>query len=71
MNFEADFKLTGMLKVENRIRYTLWDLLSDVGGFNDGLYLICQLFMGSYSALAFKVNYLNNMFVNKAKDKVG
>ena len=50
---------TGWLQVESRTRYNMWDLLGDVGGFNDGLLLICSLLMSSYAALAFKADYLN------------
>lgn len=43
------------------MRYNVWDLLGDVGGFNDGLVLLCSIFMSSYSAFAFKTEILNKM----------
>ena len=53
--------IDGNLNIVQRSRYKIWDLLADVGGFNDGLYMIFQLFMSSYSALSFKTSILNKM----------
>ena len=47
-----------------RQRYNIWDLLGDVGGFHDGLMIVFSLFMGSYSALAFKIDYLKSTQVD-------
>ena len=47
-----------------RKRYNIWDLLGDVGGFHDGLILVFSLFMSSYSALAFKIDYLKSTQVD-------
>ena len=53
----------GIVKIQNRTRYNFWDLLGDVGGFNDGLFLLCSLFMSSYSALAYKIDFLDGRIV--------
>ena len=50
--------------IQNRTRYNFWDLLGDIGGFNDGLFLLCSIFMSSYSALAYKIDYLNGKVVD-------
>ena len=47
-----------------RTRYNIWDLLADVGGFNDGLILLVKLLFGSYSYFAFKKDLLSNFHVD-------
>ena len=32
--------LANDIVIEKRTRYSIWDLLGDVGGFNDGLILV-------------------------------
>ena len=36
-----NFVLAEDIVTEKRTRYSIWDLLGDVGGFNDGLILVC------------------------------
>ena len=38
---EVYIRLSDDIVIETRTRYTVWDLLGDVGGFNDGLLLLC------------------------------
>ena len=49
--------------MQSRARYTIWNLIGDVGGFNDGLFLVFYIFRSSYSAVNFKIDYLNKMIV--------
>ena len=58
------------MKIQNRTRYNFWDLLADVGGFNDGLFLLFSIFMSSYSALAYKIDYLNGKVVDDEKGRM-
>ena len=60
MGFELRFALTGFLQVQARTRFSIWDLIGEVGGFNDGVFLFCSLFMGRYASSSFAVNYLNS-----------
>ena len=46
------------------MRYNFWDLLGDVGGFHDGLYLLLSLFMASYSSYNFKSAWLHNKTID-------
>ena len=62
--FSIEVNLSSRLFVEDRRRYSFWDLLGDVGGFHDGLYIMCSLVMGSYSALAFKTDFINSSNVD-------
>lgn len=55
----------GIVNIQARTRYNMWDLLGDVGGFNDGLLLICSLFMAPYAEFAFKTDYLKTSKVDK------
>ena len=41
--------MSGWKRIEQRTRYNYWDLLGDVGGFNDGLFLIFSIFMSIFS----------------------
>ena len=45
-------------------------MLGDVGGFNDGLYLVFSIFMSSYSAMAFQVDLLKNSILGNESNKV-
>ena len=64
--FEIIFELGTHIDINQRIRYSVWDLLGDVGGFNDGLFLVCSIFMSSYSAFAYSVDLLSQFPVNVA-----
>ena len=64
LNFEVEMYLDGNCAVMSRTRYTYWELLGDVGGFNDGLMLICTFFMATYSALSYNINVLNGTVVD-------
>ena len=44
--------------------------MGDVGGFNDGLYLVFSIFMTSYSAIAFQVDLLKNSILGNESNKV-
>ena len=49
INLEVSLSLNGWLKVEQRTRYNMWDLLGDVGGFHDGLFLLGFMFVTTYA----------------------
>ena len=68
MGFEARFSLTGFLQVQARTRFSIWDLIGNVGGFNDGVFLFCSFFMGSFASNSFAVNYLNSQYVEGANN---
>ena len=44
-----DFYFAQNMFIEARTKYNIWDLLGDVGGFNDGLFLVVSLFMAPIS----------------------
>ena len=46
---QFDFYLAQNMFIEARTKYNIWDLLGDVGGFNDGLFLVASLFMAPLS----------------------
>ena len=50
--------------IEKRTRYTIWDMLGDVGGFNDGLILVCQLLTSAYTAVSFKTQFLTSIYID-------
>jgi len=45
--------LSEEMVVMERGRYTVWELLGDIGGFYDGIILTMYIFMAPYTALAF------------------
>ena len=55
-------ELGNRIHTEKRVRYSIWNLVSDVGGFSDGIYLVLRIFMTAYSAMAFKTNFLNRSY---------
>ena len=57
-------KLGSNIKIIERIRYNVWDLLGDVGGFNDGLHLVGSFLLSSYAAFSFKQSILQNVKVD-------
>ena len=48
----------------------MWDLLGDVGGFNDGLLLLCSIFMSSYSAFSFTLDVLNQFPIDLSRSSM-
>ena len=54
LDLSVELLLSNDMLVMERKRYNLWDLLGDIGGFNDGLILVLQIFMSKYSALMFE-----------------
>ena len=62
------FYLSNNIVKEKRTRYSIWDLLGDVGGFNDGLILVCQLLTAAYSAASFKTKFLAAIFFDSNRD---
>ncbi len=55
--------------IEARTKYNIWDLLGDVGGFNDGLFLVVSLLMAPISQLSFVTDYLNDQIVDGSKSE--
>jgi len=53
LSFEIKIELDLDLTIMKRTRYNIWDLLADVGGFNDGLHLLVSFVFGGYSFFAF------------------
>ena len=58
MDFKIMLQLDTHIAIMQRVRYNVWDLLGDVGGFNDGLLLLCSIFMSTYSAFAFTIDVI-------------
>lgn len=56
--------MDGYYQIESRVRYNFWNLLGDVGGFNDGLFLLCELFVLPISAMAFANDYTKSRFID-------
>ena len=57
--------------IMERVRYQVWDLLGDIGGFYDGIILALFLFMGPYSAKSFANNFVDKtrfLVQDKKKD---
>ena len=64
--FQIEFgmQLSGLKRIESRTRYTVWDILGDVGGLSDGLHMITATFMSIYASLAFEASYLHGKKVD-------
>ena len=45
----------------------MWDLLSDVGGFHDGLVLLIAFAMTSFAQYSFEKDYIDGKFVEGAQ----
>ena len=60
--------LSDSIVIENRTRFSIWDLLGDVGGFNDGLVLVCQLITSAYTAASFRTKYLASSYFDSNND---
>lgn len=71
LNFRITLELGTHEISEQRVRYNIWDLLADVGGFNDGLLLLCSIFMSSYSAFSFTLDVLGQFPVDVSKSSQG
>ena len=64
LKFSLTVKLGTMIQILERTRYNCWDLLGDVGGFNDGLNLVGSFLMSTYAAFSFKQSILKNIKVD-------
>ena len=64
IDFEVAVHLGKNIEIIERTRYNLWDILGDVGGFNDGLYLVFELLFSSYAAFSYKQSILKNVKVD-------
>ena len=53
------FSIDSEMQVQKRHRYTFWELLSDTGGFHDGLCLIMFLFMVPLSSNKFQIDVID------------
>ena len=47
------FNLDTVKQVNKRVRYNVWQAISDVGGFKDGLTLIVSTFLHSVASTLF------------------
>ena len=65
---EVIFDLSDDIVIQKRIRYSVWDLLGDVGGLNDGLILVCSLLTSAYTAASFKTKFLASIFFDSNRD---
>ena len=57
-----------MTYIEKRSLYSVGDLLGDVGGFNDGPMLVCQLLLSAYSAISFKSKLIATSYFDSDSD---
>ena len=64
LDFEILLHLSPSLKIITRTRYNVWDLLGDVGGFNDGLHLVGYFLLSSYAAFSYKQSILKDAKVD-------
>lgn len=64
LGLTIQFDMTGFIQVQKRTMYTFWNLIENVGGFHDGLYIICSIIMTYYSAAAFKADYISRSYVD-------
>ena len=58
LDFTFALKLGSNIKIITRTRYNVWDLLGDVGGFNDGLHLVGYFLISTYASFSFKQSIL-------------
>lgn len=64
MNFHVTVGMDDKINLMTRTRYNVWDLLGDVGGFSGGLFLFCSVFMSTYTAVVFKVDWLRSQVLD-------
>ena len=56
-------KLSGEEKVFKRQVYTFLDMISDIGGLNDGLIIITGFFLSAYNAAKFESAMTSSLFL--------
>lgn len=54
ISIQIEVMLSDEMAMQSRTRYNYWDALGDIGGFHDGLVLLVNVFMASYSAGMFE-----------------
>lgn len=65
-DFEFQILMSQNKKVEKRKAYTLFTLLSDIGGFNDGLYMMISIPLSFYSSAMYS-RHIANLFAVRPK----
>ena len=66
--FEVEIYMDGYVQVEQRTRYSFWNLLGDVGGFHDGLFLLVSIFYAPFASLAFSLDFAKGTTVDSGKN---
>ena len=61
--------LDGYLNVRKRTRYSVWDLLGDVGGLHDGLVILLSILIVPFSTFSFSNDFINDKFVDGSTSK--
>ena len=64
-NFTAIFSLDGKNLIQQRVRYGIWQALSDIGGFYDGLGLIIGYLVSHIAATKFLLELFTGIQVNE------
>ena len=60
----VELYLSGYALVNQRVRYSFWELLGDVGGFHDGLFLVVAIVYAPFSAFAFTLDFVRGSAVD-------
>ena len=59
------FELSNRIKIQQRVRYGVWQALGDVGGFYDGLDLIFGSIISQYAATKFLMSLFRGLLVDE------
>ena len=59
------FQLSETLRIQQRIRYGVWQALGDIGGFYDGLGLIFGTIINQFAATKFVIELFKGVHVNQ------
>lgn len=71
IDWSIELHLNGYTRVQERTKYGVWDLLGDVGGFHDGMFLVAAIIIGPYQALAAKLDFTSGKAADNADGKRG
>ena len=57
--------MNGHMEIHQRRRYNIWDLLADIGGLYDGIFLVFSIFMSVFNELAFETDLQKKSWIDR------
>ena len=71
IKWDIEMHRNGFTRIQERTKYGVWDLLGDVGGFHDGMFLVVGILLGPYAAIATRLDFTHKKTIDNSSSKRG